>query len=170
MLNFKDKFLRNSKVFLASAAIAFSFLGTYSFAKPVPVYAQSVTAQRMYALRNTQRRWIEINLSTQRLTAWQGGQAIFAATVSTGKASTPTYPGVFSIQRKLITDRMRGDDYDVPNVPYTMYYYGGYAIHGAYWHNRFGTPISHGCTNMRPKDARFVYNFARVGTPVVIHY
>ncbi|MDJ0727893.1 MAG: L,D-transpeptidase [Prochloraceae cyanobacterium] len=170
MLSSTGKFLRNSKIFLASAAIAFTFLGTSAVIKPVEVSAQSVMAQRMYNLKNSQQRWIEINLSSQRLIAWQGGKAVFAATVSTGKAATPTYPGVFSIQRKLITDRMRGADYDVPNVPYTMYYYGGYAIHGAYWHNRFGTPVSHGCTNMRPKDAQFVYNFAAVGTPVVIHY
>jgi len=170
MLNLKKVFLSNSKVFLASAIIACSFLGTYSTVKPIPASAQSAVTQRMYALKNSQRRWIEINLSSQRLTAWQGGKAVFSATVSTGKASTPTYPGIFAIQRKLVSDRMRGPGYDVPNVPYSMYYYGGYAIHGAYWHNRFGTPVSHGCTNMRPKDAQFVYNFASVGTPVLISY
>ena len=161
---------RNSKIFLASTVIAFSFLGSYSVINPVAVSAQSAITQKISALKNSQQRWIEINLSTQRLTAWEGGQAVFAAAVSTGTTATPTHPGIFSLQRKLISDRMRGEDYDVPNVPFTMYYYGGYAIHGAYWHNNFGTPMSHGCTNMRPKDAQFVYNFTSIGTPIVIHH
>lgn len=57
----------------------------------------------------------------------------------------------------------------MPNVPYTMYYYKGYAVHGAYWHNNFGHPMSHGCVNLRPSDAKWFYNFAPVGTPVVVH-
>jgi lipoprotein-anchoring transpeptidase ErfK/SrfK len=63
---------------------------------------------------------------------------------------------------------MRGRNYNVPNVPYVMYYSGGYALHGAYWHNRFGTPVSHGCVNLRTASARWLYNWAPVGTPVVV--
>lgn len=114
------------------------------------------------------RRWIEVDLSKQRLYAWEGDLQVYAILVSTGKASTPTPPGVFAIQTRHRYARMQGYDYDVPDVPYTMYYHRGYAIHGAYWHHRFGTPVSHGCTNVAVNHARWLYNWARVGTPVVV--
>ncbi len=113
-------------------------------------------------------RWIEIDLSDQRLSAWNGGTRVRAFMVSTGKRRTPTPTGSYAIQSKFRSTRMRGEDYNVPNVPYAMYFSGGYAIHGAYWHNRFGTPISHGCINMRESSARWLYNWASIGTPVVI--
>jgi lipoprotein-anchoring transpeptidase ErfK/SrfK len=65
---------------------------------------------------------------------------------------------------------MQGPGYDVPDVPFTMYYYRGYAIHGAYWHNNFGTPVSHGCTNVAVNHAEWLFDWADVGTPVVVHY
>jgi lipoprotein-anchoring transpeptidase ErfK/SrfK len=123
---------------------------------------------RMCQLRASDERWIEIHLSNQRLIAWEGNKPVYAVIVSTGKPGTPTWPGIFRVQRKLPIDRMRGADYDVPNVPHVMYYYGGYAIHGAYWHQRFGTPVSHGCTNVAPDHARWLFNWADVGTPIVI--
>jgi lipoprotein-anchoring transpeptidase ErfK/SrfK len=78
--------------------------------------------------------------------------------------------GRFRIQTKLRSTRMSGPGYNLPNVPYTMYFYRGYAIHGTYWHNNFGHPMSHGCVNMRTGDAAWVYNWAPVGTTVVTHY
>jgi lipoprotein-anchoring transpeptidase ErfK/SrfK len=63
---------------------------------------------------------------------------------------------------------MRGRGYDIANVPYTMYYQNGYAIHGAYWHNKFGTPVSHGCVNLALNQAKRLFNWANVGTTVVI--
>ncbi|MGD1938770.1 MAG: L,D-transpeptidase [Cyanophyceae cyanobacterium] len=127
------------------------------------------TIRRMGELRQGQRKWLEINLSTQRLIAWEGGKPVYAVIVSTGKPATPTYSGVYSIYRKQHPERMRGRGYDIPNVPHAMYYHRGYAIHGAYWHSRFGTPVSHGCTNVAPNHARWLYNWASVGTPVVVH-
>jgi lipoprotein-anchoring transpeptidase ErfK/SrfK len=122
----------------------------------------------MCELRASDERWIEIHLSNQRLIAWEGNKPVYAVIISTGKPGTPTWPGIFRIQRKLPVDRMRGEDYDVPNVPHVMYYHRGYAIHGAYWHQRFGTPVSHGCTNVAPDHARWLFNWADVGTPIVI--
>ncbi|MGE5251028.1 MAG: L,D-transpeptidase, partial [Bacteroidota bacterium] len=58
----------------------------------------------------------------------------------------------------------------LPNVPYTMYFYKGYGLHGTYWHNNFGTPMSHGCVNLRIEDSKWLYNFASVGTTVNVHY
>ncbi len=130
---------------------------------------QARLEQRMGELRQGQQKWLEINVSTQRLIAWEGGKPVYAIIVSTGKQSTPTYPGSFSIYRKQHPERMRGRGYDIPNVPHAMYYHRGYAIHGAFWHHRFGTPVSHGCTNVAPNHARWLYNWAPVGTPVVVH-
>ena len=118
--------------------------------------------------RFKQRRWLEIDLSSQRLTAWEGDRAIKTVVVSTGKASTPTPTGVWQINTKLRSTRMRGPGYDTPNVPYTMYYYRGYGIHGAYWHNRFGTPVSHGCTNLPVNQARWFFNWTPNRTAVVV--
>ena len=130
---------------------------------------QARLSQRMAELRQGQQKWLEINVATQRLIAWEGGKPVYAIVVSTGKSSTPTYPGIFSIYRKQHPERMRGRGYDIPNVPHAMYYHRGYAIHGAYWHRRFGTPVSRGCTNVAPNHARWLYNWATVGTPVVVH-
>lgn len=115
-------------------------------------------------------RWIDINLSTQRLTAYQGNTPVFSALISGGLPRTPTVVGRFKIYTKLTSTRMSGPGYDLPNVPYTMYFYKGYAIHGTYWHNNFGRPMSHGCVNMRTQDAAWLFNWASVGTLVVSHW
>ncbi|MGF1492268.1 MAG: L,D-transpeptidase [Microcoleaceae cyanobacterium] len=130
---------------------------------------QDVIAYRMLELQQSPDRWIEIDLTRQRLVAWEGNKPVYAVIVSTGKASTPTRKGTFEIQTKHVEARMQGEDYDVPDVPYTMYYDGGMAIHGAYWHNRFGTPVSHGCTNVAVNHAEWLFEWASVGTPVVVH-
>ncbi|HBB35965.1 MAG TPA: hypothetical protein DDZ80_30180 [Cyanobacteria bacterium UBA8803] len=122
-----------------------------------------------FARQQRTGRWIEIDLSEQRLIAWNGKTKVRTFIVSTGKRRTPTRVGTFAIRSKLRRTRMRGRGYNVANVPYTMYYSGGYAVHGAYWHNRFGTPVSHGCVNLRVPQARWLYSWAPVGTKVVIH-
>ena len=125
-------------------------------------------AYKMQDLKKSNKRWIQIDLSKQRLIAWEGKKQVYAVIVSTGKRSTPTLPGIFSIKAKYPSVHMKGDGYLAPNVPYTMYYEGFYAIHGAYWHNRFGTPVSHGCTNVAVNHAEWLFNWAKVGTPVVV--
>lgn len=141
-------------------------IGQVSSQTQPELVAQSVA---MTDLKLSGKKWIEIDLSSQRLYAWEGNRPVYAVIVSTGKATTPTPPGTFAIQTRHRFARMQGDDYDVPDVPYTMYYYRGYAIHGAYWHHRFGTPVSHGCTNVAVNHARWLFHWAPVGTPVVVH-
>jgi LysM repeat protein len=114
-------------------------------------------------------KWIDVDLSTQTLTAYQDGQAVFTARVSTGTWRTPTVVGTYRVYVKYVSTRMRGPGYDTPDVPYTMYFYQGYGLHGAYWHDNFGTPMSHGCVNLSVDDARWLYNWAPVGTKVVTH-
>src|SRR3989338_274518 len=118
-------------------------------------------------------KWIEIDLSEQRLYMKEKDRTVGSFLVSTGKwAPTPTGQG--RIWTKLRYARMTGGSkalgtfYDLPNVPYTMYYDRGYGIHGAYWHNNFGQPMSHGCTNMRPEEAKIVFDWASVGTRVIV--
>ncbi|MBX3051439.1 MAG: LysM peptidoglycan-binding domain-containing protein [Caldilineaceae bacterium] len=115
-------------------------------------------------------RWIEINLSDQTLTAWQGDVPVLYTAVSTGTYRTPTVTGRYAINTKYSSQRMTGPGYDLPGVPWVMYFYSGYAIHGAYWHNNFGTPMSHGCVNMRPGEAEMLYSWADYGTEVYVHY
>jgi lipoprotein-anchoring transpeptidase ErfK/SrfK len=128
----------------------------------------STTQQKIRDLKRSKQRWIQVNLAKQRVIAWDGDRWVDAMIVSTGKDSTPTPTGVYEIYVKHRETRMRGDDYDISDVPHVMYFTGGYGFHGAYWHNSFGTPVSHGCVNLAPDKAKWLYNFATVGTPVVI--
>jgi lipoprotein-anchoring transpeptidase ErfK/SrfK len=115
------------------------------------------------------KRWIEVDLSEYQLIAWQGDQVVFQTTVAIGKPGFETITGNFKVYRKYDKTRMRGVDYDTPDVPWTMYYKGGFAVHGAYWHNEFGTQRSHGCVNVKLHEAKVLYEWAEVGTEVVVH-
>lgn len=119
-------------------------------------------------------KWIDVNLTTQRLTAYEGQTPVYWAVVSTGLARYPTVTGTYYTYVKYRYDDMTGgtgaDYYYLPDVPYVMYFYRGYGIHGTYWHNNFGTPMSHGCVNLTIADAEWVYNWAPLGTKVVTHY
>jgi LysM repeat protein len=118
----------------------------------------------------TSGRWIDVNLSTQRLTAYQGSTAVRSTLVSTGLPRTPTPTGQYRVYVKYAATLMSGPGYYLPNVPYTMYFYKGYAIHGTYWHNNFGTPMSHGCVNLPTSEAQWLYSWSAVGTLIKIHY
>jgi LysM repeat protein len=117
----------------------------------------------------TSGKWIDINLATQSLVAYEGQRPVYWATVSTGLARTPTVKGRFRIYSKYRFTTMSGPGYRYTNVPYVMFFYSGYSLHGTYWHNNFGHPMSHGCVNMRISDAQWLYNWAPVGTLVVVH-
>ncbi len=123
----------------------------------------------------TTSKWIEINLTTQTVTAYEGSMPIKSVVVSTGVARTPTVLGAYKIYRKIPSQTMSGgsqaagDYYYLPNVTDVMYFYRDYAIHGTYWHNNFGRPMSHGCVNMTLADAKWFYQWASVGTIVVTH-
>lgn len=139
---------------------------TISIITPLP--ASQNIAEAIPTPKKSPERWIQVDLSQQKLTAWEGKRRVYTVKISSGKKSTPTPVGRFRIQSKHRTTRMRGRGYDLANVPYTLYYHGSYAIHGAYWHKRFGTPVSHGCINLPPNRAKLIFNWASVGTPVVV--
>ncbi len=114
-------------------------------------------------------RWIDVDLSAQTVFAMQGDQIVNRFLVSTGRWPTPTVTGVYRIYVKYRSAHMSGPDYYLPNVPYVMYFYKGYGLHGTYWHNNFGTPMSHGCVNLRTPDAGWLFEWASVGTVVYVH-
>jgi lipoprotein-anchoring transpeptidase ErfK/SrfK len=114
-------------------------------------------------------RWIDVDLTRQTLTAYQGDQVARTTLVSTGLARTPTPVGLFHVQSRMRYDDMSGPGYYLPDVPYVMYFYKGYGLHGTYWHANFGHPMSHGCVNLPTEEARWLYYWAAVGTPVNIH-
>lgn len=115
-------------------------------------------------------RWIDVDLSAQSLTAYEGNTPVRSTLVSTGLPSTPTPTGRYYIYAKYTSVPMSGPGYYLPNVPYTMYFYRGYALHGTYWHSNFGQPMSHGCINLPTPEAEWLFNWASIGTLVNIHY
>ncbi len=117
----------------------------------------------------TTGRWIDVDLTHQVLVAYEGTTPVFTTLVSSGLPGSPTVIGTFHIYVKYLLTLMVGPGYYLPNVPYTMYFYQSYGIHGTYWHHNFGHPMSHGCVNVSTPDAAWLYGFASVGTPVVIH-
>lgn len=122
----------------------------------------------------TDGKWIDVNVTNQTITAYEGSTPVKTVLVSTGTIYHPTVLGTFKILRKYNAVRMTGgtpgvDYYDLPNVPWTMFFYQGYAIHGTYWHSNFGHPMSHGCVNLPTNEAKWFYDWAPVGTPVVSH-
>ncbi|MDZ8023686.1 MAG: L,D-transpeptidase [Nostoc sp. SerVER01] len=161
--------VRHLKILLAGTALSLSVFTTTGTSEVWANSKNQVIAQTIQKLQKSDKRWIQINLSKQRLIAWEGDRVVYGSAISSGKKSTPTLVGTFNIQSKFKSTRMRGRDYDVPNVPHAMFYQGNYGIHGAYWHKRFGTPVSHGCVNLAPKHAKWLFGWASVGTPIVIH-
>lgn len=113
--------------------------------------------------------WFDVDLSDQRMYAYEGDTLVRTFVVSTGTWQTPTVTGSFKVWIKLRSAPMSGPGYYLPDVPYIMYFHGDYGIHGTYWHNNFGVPMSHGCVNLSIPDAEWAYNFASVGTVVNVH-
>jgi lipoprotein-anchoring transpeptidase ErfK/SrfK len=113
--------------------------------------------------------WIDIDISDQRLYAYEGDEIIRTFLVSTGTWSTPSPLGVFRIYVKIPIQDMYGPGYYIEDVKFVMYFNKDYGIHAAYWHNNFGTPMSGGCINMKTDEAEWMYNWASVGTVVSIH-
>jgi len=116
-----------------------------------------------------EERWIDVDLSEQLLTAYEGSTPVHSFLVSTGLPATPTPMGQFRIWIKLRYDDMAGADYYIEDVPFVMYFHEGYGLHGVTWHANFGHPMSHGCVNQPNDEAEWLFSFADVGTLVNIH-
>jgi lipoprotein-anchoring transpeptidase ErfK/SrfK len=116
------------------------------------------------------KKWIDVSIQQQQLIAYEGQRAVYVAPVSTGLAglgdpetTTATKRGVFTIKSKHLTATMTGaqaeDEYELADVPYVQYFEAGYALHAAYWHDEFGRPRSHGCVNLTPRDAAWLFEW-----------
>lgn len=135
--------------------------------------ASSELAEQNYATHGSTggAKWIDVNLSEQTLSAYAGDALVFSTLVSTGTEEYPTPTGTYEILDRIPSQDMSGPDYYLEDVPYIMVFLRpGWAIHGTYWHNNFGTPMSHGCINLTIPDFAWLYDWAPDGTPVVIHY
>jgi lipoprotein-anchoring transpeptidase ErfK/SrfK len=118
-------------------------------------------------------RWIDVDLAEQTLAVYDNYQLVFATVIASGLEPFWTRPGLFQIYQKKETETMRNNDptdyYYLDNVPWTMYFDGARALHGAYWRTRFGYPQSHGCVNLSVGDAHWLFNWAQEGDFVHVH-
>lgn len=127
-------------------------------------------------------RYIDVDLSSQTLVAFEGSRAVYATLISSGKFSkikdkdhsTPT--GEWRIREKHITTTMDGDGtaagdlpYSIEDVPFVQYYYRSFALHAAFWHSNFGVQMSHGCVNLSPLDAKWLFFFTGPHLPEGFH-
>lgn len=121
-------------------------------------------------------RWIDVSLLQQTLVLYEGETPTYVTLVSTGRdgigdpAKTLSSPqGVFRIYQKHVTTTMDSDvadnEFELRDVPWVMYFKAGYALHAAYWHDDFGRARSHGCINLSPIDARYVFRWATPEVP-----
>lgn len=141
-----------------------TFLSFLLFVPVKNVHAADIT---------TDGKLITVDLTKQMLYAWEGGKIIYETKVSSGLPKKPTVKGSFKIRTKVAKQTMKGQSkeygkYMYKNVPNVMYFYQDYAIHGAYWHNRFGRPNSHGCVNVPVEASGWLYAWAEKGTRVEV--
>jgi len=115
-------------------------------------------------------KWIDVNISTQSLVAFEGTKPVYATIVLTGKKEHKTVTGEFRIREKHIAATMEDDTasdgpYSIQDVPWIMYFEGSYALHGAFWHSMFGRERSHGCVNLTPFDAKHLFHWSTPTLP-----
>jgi len=133
-------------------------------------------ARRMPAWGKNGEKWLDVNVTKQTLVAYAGTTPVYATLISSGEAglddpahSTATKRGIFRIHTKHVSTTMAsdevGEEFELRDVPYVQYFEDGYALHGAYWHDRFGVPKSHGCINLAPEDARRLFFFTEPEVP-----
>ncbi|PJF42276.1 MAG: hypothetical protein CUN50_04785 [Candidatus Thermofonsia Clade 1 bacterium] len=125
---------------------------------PAQRLAHLVPAQRPEGVKG---RWIAVDLTEQTLAAYEDDQLVFATLIASGRPETATGEGLFRIWARFQWSTLFGGSgaeyYYLPSVPYVMYFDGEIALHGAYWHDDFGTPRSQGCINLSLSDARWLY-------------
>lgn len=174
---FVGKIPKRSTANVASACVPSNLSGRLVFENIAYFEGESLLVPRMafsdnesfvLGSQNVDSRWIEVDLSEQRLKAWEGDRLFLETPVSTGLPWWPTPTGEFRIWIKLRATKMEGGEgnyyYYLPNVPYVMFFendeipgWRGFGLHGTYWHNDFGTQRSHGCVNLPTEVAKRLY-------------
>ncbi len=121
-------------------------------------------------------RWIDVSIANQTLVGYEGTKPVYATLVSTGEAgldnpetTKSTVVGEFRIFAKHVTTTMSsavvGEEFELKDIPFVQYFQDGYALHAAYWHDDFGVPRSHGCINLSPEDARWLFSWTEPQVP-----
>jgi hypothetical protein len=110
-------------------------------------------------------KWVFVDLEQQTLTAYEGETPVYATLISSGKDhnESETHAGLYRVEHKMVYSDMHGqplDPYVVDRVPYVLYFHKNEALHGTYWHDRFGWPASHGCVNLALADAHWLFDWA----------
>lgn len=146
------------RLFIATLTLLFLFI------LPARIFAAEIL---------TTDKLITVDTGKQRLFAWEGGRILNEFKVSTGMRYTPTVKGSFKVYIKNEKQNMKGsyppyEPYFLKDVPSVMFFKGSYAIHGTYWHNKFGSRASHGCVNLSVADAKWLYDWAPMGTRVEV--
>jgi len=142
---------------------------------PIPTFVSDDSYSRLIPpeVVSNGEKWIDVNLTSQTLVAFEGSAPVFQSLVSSGTADHPTVTGQFRIWLRFSSQDMNGRrlgyDYFLKDVPYVQYFYQDYALHGTFWHNNFGTPMSHGCVNLPTPSAEWLFNWANNGTLVNVH-
>lgn len=136
---------------------------------------QFLEEPKEFAFKTRPNRLIDVDLTQQKMTLFEGEKSVWMAAVATGVGGADTPTGEYLVEVKLQTTRMKGvnvdgSKYDIPNVPWVLPFFEDYTIHGAPWRARFGVPGSNGCVSLETANARYVYDWATVGTPIKIHY
>jgi lipoprotein-anchoring transpeptidase ErfK/SrfK len=142
---------------------------------PIPTFVGELTSAEFKFPSGIEagEKWIDVNLTSQTLVAYEGIRPVYQSLVSTGTNRYPTVTGQFRIWLRFASQDMNGYrlgyDYFLQDVPYVQYFFEDYALHGTFWHNNFGTPMSHGCVNLPTPAAEWLFHWASNGTLVNVH-
>ncbi len=140
-------------------------------------HIRQVSAEEVTPIHSDiQDKWIRVNLADQKLYAYENGRVIFTARCSTGTFAGDTPTGEFRVERKqpsrhMAADEEHGNGFDLPGVPWVSFIsWTGVSLHGTYWHNDYGVPRSHGCINLTPAAAKWIYRWTTPNVPIESNY
>jgi hypothetical protein len=142
-----------------------AYAGAYVFSDLVTPITQPAPPENFSIPKEVAKneKWIDVDLTKKILTLFDYDTPIFCTYIAPGREENPTQTGTFRVWYKLVKAEMQGGPplhayrYDLKNIPWVMYYNYSYAIHGTYWHDKFGTRQSAGCTNMTQGDAKYIF-------------
>ncbi|PKW26935.1 L,D-transpeptidase family protein [Phycicoccus duodecadis] len=167
-----------AKAALAAMAGGKNYRGTFAYDIVAASWEDrtvAVGAEKLAYPAADGEKWIDVDLGAHTMTAYVGAKVVYGpVAMVNGAPKTPTRLGTFHVYYKNPLMTMRGSnadgsDYETPDVPWSTFFDGGIALHGAYWRSTFGYAASHGCVNLPVPVAKWVYDFAPIGTPVAVH-
>ncbi len=141
-----------------------------------PWFVARATVHPPPAKVDSDESWLHVDVAQQTLVVYRGTQPTYATLISSGLRDHPTPAGLYRVRTKRRSDTMAdvgadapGDRYRIEDVPWTQYFRGSLALHGAFWHDRFGLRRSHGCVNLAPLDAEQIFGITKPKLPIGWH-